>query len=256
MARLLSPEKHGDVFTTDVVCLHQVTKHYSDKAGSLPALNAVDLLVARGTFTDVVGKSGSGKTTLINMLTGIDRPTSGEVIVAGTAVHMLTEDQLAIWRGRTVGVIFQFFQLLPTLTVVENVMLAMDFCNTFPRQDREARALALLEQVGIRHQATKMTTQLSGGQQQRAAIARALTNDPPLLIAGRLIGNHDSRTAEAVVDLFANLIAAGRTVIMVTHERDVSRWATHILRLNDGQIDDVSPTHALRETDTAVEVLP
>ena len=190
-----------------------------------------------GEFVAVVGKSGSGKSTLINMITGIDTPTSGEVFVAGTAVHAMDQEQLAVWRGRNVGVVFQFFQLLPTLTVSENVVLPMDFCNTFPISERRERAISLLEKVGIAEQADKLPADLSGGQQQRAAIARALANDPPLIVADEPTGNLDSSTSEAVMQLFANLAAEGKTVLMVTHERDLSRFFTRSITLVDGFIE-------------------
>jgi putative ABC transport system ATP-binding protein len=170
------------------------------------------------------------------MITGIDTPTSGEVLVAGIAVHAMDQEQLAVWRGRSVGVVFQFFQLLPTLTVAENVILPMDFCNTFPVNERRERALHLLEKVGIAEQADKLPADLSGGQQQRAAIARALANDPPLIVADEPTGNLDSTTSDAVMMLFANLAAEGKTVLMVTHERDLSRFFTRSIMLVDGMI--------------------
>ena len=184
----------------------------------------------------MVGKSGSGKSTLINMITGIDNPTSGEVWVATTPVHRLDQEQLAAWRGKNVGVVFQFFQLLPTLTVMENIVLPMDFCNIFPPRERNARAMSLLEKVGIAEQADKLPANLSGGQQQRAAIARALANDPQILAADEPTGNLDSHTSDAVMQLFADLAAEGKTVVMVTHERDLSRFFTRTIMLSDGSI--------------------
>ncbi|MBI5351996.1 MAG: ABC transporter ATP-binding protein [Chloroflexi bacterium] len=192
--------------------------------------------VDAGEFVAVVGKSGSGKSTLINMITGIDTPSSGEVFVASTAVHGMDQEQLAVWRGRNVGIIFQFFQLLPTLTVAENIILPMDFCNTFPVKERRERALSLLEKVGIAEQADKLPSDLSGGQQQRAAIARALANDPPLIVADEPTGNLDSQTSDAVMQLFANLALEGKTVLMVTHERDLTRYFTRSIILSDGVI--------------------
>src|SRR5439155_4312673 len=167
-------------------------------AGNFTALNCVSLQVDAGEFVAVVGRSGSGKSTLINMLTGIDRPTSGDVFVGATAVHTLNEDQLARWRGRNVGVVFQFFQLLPTLTTVENIMLPMDFCNVYPPRERRRRALGLLAQVDMVEHADKLPSGLSGGQQQRVAIARALANDPPIVVADEPTGNLDSQTSESV----------------------------------------------------------
>lgn len=219
-----------------LILVRQVTKNYETPSGPFTALRDVSLDVRAGQFVAVVGKSGSGKSTLINVITGIDRPSAGEVYVAGTAVHTLNQEQLAIWRGRNVGVIFQFFQLLPTLTVAENLMLPMDFCNTYPVRERRARALDLLEWVGIAEQADKLPSALSGGQQQRAAIARALANDPPILVADEPTGNLDSHTSAAVLQLFANLAAGGKTVVMVTHERDVTRYMARAITLADGAI--------------------
>lgn len=216
--------------------LRRVSKAYDVAAGKFLALKDVDMQAQTGEFVAVVGKSGSGKSTLINMITGIDTPTSGEVFVATTPVHGLDQEQLAVWRGRNVGVVFQFFQLLPTLTIAENIVLPMDFCNTFPVNERRARALSLLEKVGIVEQADKLPSDLSGGQQQRAAIARALANDPPLVVADEPTGNLDSATSEAVMQLFANLAADGKTVLMVTHERDLTRYFTRSITLADGVI--------------------
>jgi putative ABC transport system ATP-binding protein len=216
--------------------LKKVSKAYNVAAGKFLALKEVDMSADAGEFVAVVGKSGSGKSTLINMITGIDTPTSGEVFVAGTPVHELDQEQLAVWRGRNVGVVFQFFQLLPTLTVAENVILPMDFCNTFPVNERRGRAISLLEKVGIAEQADKLPADLSGGQQQRAAIARALANDPPLIVADEPTGNLDSATSDAVMGLFANLAAEGKTVLMVTHERDLTQYFTRSIALADGVI--------------------
>ena len=216
--------------------LRKVSKAYDVAAGKFLALKEVDMQADAGEFVAVVGKSGSGKSTLINMITGIDTPTSGDVFVAGTPVHAMDQEQLAVWRGRHVGVVFQFFQLLPTLTVAENIILPMDFCNTFPVNERRERALSLLEKFGSAEQADKLPADLSGGQQQRAAIARALANDPPLIVADEPTGNLDSATSDAVMGLFANLAAEGKTVLMVTHERDLSRFFTRSITLVDGII--------------------
>ncbi len=224
------------VVENHLIELKRVSKAYDVAAGKFLALKEVDMQADAGEFVAVVGKSGSGKSTLINMITGIDTPTSGEVFVASTAVHAMDQEQLAVWRGRSVGVVFQFFQLLPTLTVAENVILPMDFCNTFPVSERRERAISLLEKVGIAEQADKLPSDLSGGQQQRAAIARALANDPPLIVADEPTGNLDSATSDAVMQLFANLAAEGKTVLMVTHERDLSRFFTRSIALADGII--------------------
>jgi putative ABC transport system ATP-binding protein len=216
--------------------LRQVVKTYQTAAGAFTALKTIDLKVAPREFIAVVGKSGSGKSTLINVITGIDRPTAGQVLVGDAAVHLLGEGDLAEWRGRTVGVIFQFFQLLPTLTVVENVMLPMDFCNTYSMGKREERAMYLLEQMEMANQAHKLPTSISGGQQQRAAIARALANDPPILVADEPTGNLDSRTAQSVFALFERLVDEGKTVLVVTHDRDLARRVTRTVVLADGEI--------------------
>jgi ABC-type lipoprotein export system ATPase subunit len=216
--------------------LHGLVKTYRSAAGDFTALKGVDLEVDCGEFVAVIGKSGSGKSTLVNMITGIDRPTAGEILVGDTAIQTLKEGKLAEWRGRNVGVIFQFFQLLPTLTAAENIMLPMDFCHMYSRRERRERALHLLEQVGVADQADKLPSTLSGGQQQRVAIARALANDPPILAADEPTGNLDSRTAEAVFGLFEALVTQGKTILMVTHDRDLARRATRTVILSDGEV--------------------
>lgn len=219
----------------EIIQLKRVSKTYDSPRGPFLALSDVDLQVERGHFVAIVGKSGSGKSTLVNVVTGIDRPTRGEVNVAGTAVHRLDQSQLARWRGRHVGVVFQFFQLLPGLTVAENVMLPMEFCGTFDGRRRE-RACALLDRVGIVEHADKLPSTLSGGEQQRAAIARALANDPAIIAADEPTGNLDSLTAEAILQLFGELAAEGKTILMVTHERDVNRFADQVVTIVDGHI--------------------
>ena len=228
--------------------LRGIKKAYRTPAGDFYALKGIDLEVRPGEFVAVVGKSGAGKSTLINMLTGIDRPTAGEIRVGGREVHRMSEDQIADWRGRNVGVVFQFFQLLPMLTCAQNVMLPMDFANRYgsPRQRRE-RALHLLEQVGIPEQADKLPAAVSGGQRQRVAIARALANDPAFLAADEPTGNLDSGTADAVLDLFARLADGGRTILMVSHDRDLARRVDRVLSIADGEIvDDVRHPSRLR----------
>jgi ABC-type lipoprotein export system ATPase subunit len=216
--------------------LQQVVKTYRSAAGDFTALKNVDLSIGTGEFVAVIGKSGSGKSTLINMITGIDRPTSGEVRVGDTAVHRLSEGKLAEWRGRNIGVIFQFFQLLPTLTVIENLMLPMDFCRMYSRRQRRERAMHLLEQVELADQARKMPSALSGGQQQRVAIARAMANDPPILVADEPTGNLDSKTAESVFRLFEGLVDQGKTILMVTHDGDLADRVTRTVIISDGEI--------------------
>ena len=220
----------------NLIELRNVSKTFEIPAGQFTALSNINLKVKPGEFLAVVGKLGSGKSTLLNMLVGIDSPSAGEVMVAGTPVHRLTQNQLAAWRGQNVGVVFQFFQLLPTLTVAENIMLPMDFCNTYPPRDRKPRALELLAQLGIAEQADKLPADLSGGQQQRAAIARALANDPPILVADEPTGNLDSKTSHEVMQFFADLAKAGKTVVMVTHERDLSHYFSWTITLADGVI--------------------
>jgi putative ABC transport system ATP-binding protein len=201
-------------------------KVYKTPAGEFPALKNIDLQICKGEFVAVVGKSGSGKTTMINMLTGIDRPTSGKVIVGGVDIQALSESKMSQWRGRNLGVVFQFFQLLPTLTLVENVTLPMDLCNAFPLHERRARALHLLELVDIVDHADKLPSEISGGQQQRAAIARAMANDPPIIAADEPTGNLDSRTANSIVALFEVLVDQGKTFLMVTHDDDLASRAS------------------------------
>jgi putative ABC transport system ATP-binding protein len=219
-----------------LIDLRDVVKVYETGAGGTTVLKNVSLQVQPGEFVSVVGPSGSGKSTLLNMITGIDRPTSGEVYVGGEAVHELSENQLARWRGRNVGVIFQFFQLLPTLTILENVMLPMDFCNVYRGRQRRDRAMHLLEQVGIAEHAHKLPSALSGGEQQRAAIARALANDPALLVGDEPTGNLDTVTANEVFTLFEGLVAAGKTMMIVTHDRSLSGRTQRTIQLLDGHL--------------------
>ncbi len=221
--------------------VRQVVKTYHSSAGDFTALKGIDLTVDRGEFVAIIGKSGCGKSTLINMITGIDRPTSGEVWVNGTAVHTLSEGAIAQWRGRELGVIFQFFQLLPTLTVMQNVMLPMDFCHTYPIPQRRERAMHLLDTVGLADVAHKLPSSVSGGQQQLAAIARALANDPPILAADEPTGNLDSATAEIIFQLFNQLVDQGKTILMVTHDPDKARRVTRVVTIVDGEILKTQP---------------
>jgi putative ABC transport system ATP-binding protein len=220
-----------------LIDLRDVVKTYETGAGGVTVLKDIDLRVNEGEFVGVVGPSGSGKSTLLNMITGIDRPTSGEVYVAGEAVHGMSENQLARWRGKNVGVIFQFFQLLPTLTIVENVMLPMDFCNVYKRRERKKKAMYLLEQVDIAEHAHKLPNALSGGEQQRAAIARALANDPPVVVGDEPTGNLDTHTASEMFTLFDNLVDQGKTLLVVTHDRELSKQMGRVIHLLDGRID-------------------
>ncbi len=213
-----------------------IVKTFKTEAGVFPALRGVNLTIDRGEFVSIMGKSGSGKSTLINMLTGIDRPSQGEIYVAGTPVHQLSESEIAKWRGANLGVVFQFFQLLPTLTLIENIRLPMDFCDIFPRSERTDRAMALLELVGLAGEAHKTPARLSGGQQQRAAIARALANDPPIIATDEPTGNLDSATASQIIELFESLVAQGKTIIMVTHDPELAQRASRKISIADGQI--------------------
>ena len=217
--------------------LQAVSKDYEMAAGRFSALKEVSLEIQKGECVAVVGKSGSGKSTLLNMIAGIDRATSGEVRVAGTRLNDLSESKLAAWRGRNVGIVFQFFQLLPTLTIAENIVLPMDFCATYPVRERRPRARDILDRVGIADQADKLPSTLSGGQQQRAAIARALANNPALLLADEPTGNLDSHTADSILELFTGLAAAGTTVVIVTHEREIAAVVDRMIVLSDGRVE-------------------
>jgi len=219
-----------------MIDLRDVHKYYKTAIGDYHALNSIDLQIEAGEFVSIIGKSGSGKSTLLNMITGIDRPTSGEVFVNNTAVHGLNENRMARWRGLNLGVVFQFFQLLPTISVIENIMLPMDFCRTYPMREREKRALELLEMVELADHAYKLPTALSGGQQQRVAIARALANDPPVVIADEPTGNLDSKTAEAVFALFNELVIKGKTIIIVTHDSALAKRTHRTALIADGEI--------------------
>lgn len=219
-----------------MITLNQVSKTYETPAGKFAALRHIDLEIQPGQFVGVVGKSGSGKSTLLNMLAGIDRPTSGSVAVAGTTIHGLSENKLAVWRGRNVGFVFQFFQLLPTLTAAENVMLPMDFSGVVPFRERRKRAITLLERVAVDGHADKLPATLSGGEQQRVAIARALANEPPLVLADEPTGNLDSVTAAAILKLFRDMANQGTTVVIATHEADIARVIDRRIEISDGAI--------------------
>ncbi len=221
-----------------LIDLRAVTKDYVTDAGPFRALDGVDLQVDAGEFIAVVGRSGCGKSTLMNMITGIDRATGGTVTVAGQDLANLSEGKTAVWRGRTIGVIFQFFQLLPTLTVVENVMLPMDFGGLWTPRERHDRAMDLLDRVGMADQARKLPSSTSGGQQQRVAVARALANDPPLIVADEPTGNLDSTTADIVFALFEQLVDQGRTIVTVTHDAELARRTRRTVHMADGRILD------------------
>jgi putative ABC transport system ATP-binding protein len=223
-----------------LIQLRQVCKVYETAAGDFPALKGITEDIYLGEFLGVIGKSGAGKSTLMNMITGVDHLTSGEVIIHRehnpVSIHTLTEDQLALWRGRSVGVVYQSFQLLPMLTLVENIMLPMDFCGLYNRSESRARALELLQMVELEEHAFKLPNYISGGQQQRVAIARALANDPPIIVADEPTGSLDSMTADHVFEVFERLISAGKTIIMVTHDNSLApRFSRHLV-IQDGEI--------------------
>jgi putative ABC transport system ATP-binding protein len=218
-----------------LVSLENVEKIFPTKAGPFSALRGVDLQIRSGEFVAIVGPSGSGKSTLINMITGIDRPTTGEVYVAGERLTRLSENKVAKWRGRNVGVVFQFFQLLPTLTILENVMMPMNYCGTYKGQRRE-RAMEMLELVEVPETAGNYPSQISGGQQQRAAIARALVNDPSLIVGDEPTGNLDAVSAGLVFELFEELVGQGKTIVMVTHDRELASRIPRVEEVRDGRV--------------------
>ena len=219
-----------------MITLEGVSKVFQLKERSFTALNNIQLSIDKGEYIAVVGKSGSGKSTLLNMITGIDHPTSGKISLNGTEIGNLNESQLAIWRGKNIGIVFQFFQLIPTLSILENLLLAMEFVNVIPKHERVQRAKDLLADVGISEQANKMPASLSGGEQQRAAIARALANNPAIIVADEPTGNLDSKTAEAINTIFSSLAKSGKTVIVVTHEKDIALKYDRTFILSDGEI--------------------
>jgi len=234
--QLKIPDQPIDPSAPPMIALTQLYKSYHTSAGPIPALRDVNLQVQPGEFVAVVGKSGAGKSTLVNMITGIDRPDRGQIHINGAAIHEMDEDQRAGWRGRNMGVVFQFFQLLPSINLVKNVVIPMEFCHLYSASDRKRRALHLLEQVGIGDHAHKKPSHISGGQQQRAAIARALANDPPILIADEPTGNLDSKTAAEVLDLFTELASQGKTLLIVTHDRAIAKKADRIIEIVDGEV--------------------
>lgn len=219
-----------------IVEIRDVVKSFPVGSSMITILKGVSFDVKSGEFVSIVGPSGNGKSTLLNMITGIDRPTSGEIIVTGKPVHTMSEDALAGWRGENVGIIFQFFQMLPALNLVQNVILPMDLANRFPAHERYGRAMSLLERVGLADQALKLPSQVSGGQQQRAAIARALANDPQLLVADEPTGNLDSHTSQDVFDLFMDVVGGGKTMLMVTHDKELAARVPRVVEILDGRI--------------------
>jgi putative ABC transport system ATP-binding protein len=219
-----------------IVQVKDVVKSFPVGDGEVTILKGISFEVKTGEFLSIVGPSGNGKSTLLNMITGIDRPSDGEVMVTGRAVHKMSENELAAWRGEHVGIIFQFFQMLPALSLQKNVILPMDFAGKYTPKERRERAMHLLEIVGLADQADKLPSMVSGGQQQRAAIARALANDPPLLVADEPTGNLDTRTAGDVFDLFTDLVNQGKTMLMVTHDKELARRVPRVVEIIDGKI--------------------
>ncbi len=222
-----------------------MVKTYSNAAGEFAALKGINLQMNYGQFISIVGKSGSGKSTLLNMITGIDHPTSGQILVGGEDIYKLSESKRALWRGRSIGIVFQFFQLLPTLTLLENTMLPMDYCNIYPSAERPGRAMELLKMVGLEDQAYKLPAAVSSGQQQSAAIARALATDPPIILADEPTGNLDSRSAERILTLFSQLSDQGKSILIVTHDTSFTRRTDQTVILSDGEIIDEALAQAL-----------
>jgi putative ABC transport system ATP-binding protein len=216
----------------------KIFKVFKSPAGEFTVLKDINACFYPGEFVSVVGRSGSGKSTLVNMLTGIDHPTSGKVRIMDTYPHALSESRMAVWRGHNLGIVFQFFQLLPTMSLLENTLLPMDFCNRYALGEREERAMQLLRMVGLEKFAHELPGAISGGQQQSAAIARALANDPPIIVADEPTGNLDSSAAENVMSIFDSLVQAGKTVLMVTHDRSLAERAHRTLVLSDGELVD------------------
>ncbi|MCK6624706.1 MAG: ABC transporter ATP-binding protein [Anaerolineae bacterium] len=219
-----------------IIEVKDVFKNFKVGDGEVTILKGISFDVKPGEFVSIVGPSGNGKSTLLNMITGIDRPSAGEVIVTGREVHKMSENKLASWRGEHVGIIFQFFQMLPALSLLQNVILPMDFANKYSPKERRERAMHLLETVGLADQAEKLPSMVSGGQQQRAAIARALANDPPLLVGDEPTGNLDTRTATDVFELFSKLVEQGKTMIMVTHDKELAKRVPRVVEITNGKI--------------------
>lgn len=221
-----------------MIQLNKINKMYDGLAGKVHALKDVTLQIGKGESTVIIGKSGSGKSTLLNILSGIDRPQSGELTINGENLLVLNENQLAKWRGKNVGVVFQFYQLLPTLSAMDNIVFAMDMVNSIPKKDRKQRALSLLAEVELAEKAHKFPNELSGGEVQRVAIARALANDPPIIIADEPTGNLDSKTGEQIYAVFQRLKDKGKNLIIVTHEDISKRKFDHVITIQDGVLNN------------------
>jgi putative ABC transport system ATP-binding protein len=233
-------DEEGEASSGTILRAEKLAKDYQTPAGVVHALVDVDLEVDSGEFLGIVGKSGAGKSTLVNLLSGIDYPTSGNIFVARQNLNRMKQSELDRFRGQNIGVVFQFFQLLPSLNLVENITLAMDFCQSYPLKDQEARALELLDRVGIVEHAYKIPSKISGGQQQRVAIARALANNPRLLIADEPTGNLDSHTTHGILQLFASLVDEGKSVVLVSHDKTISHWTTRVIQIKEGTVQSSS----------------
>ncbi|MHB8135668.1 MAG: ABC transporter ATP-binding protein [Anaerolineaceae bacterium] len=232
---------------TQIMVLRHVNKTYHTSVGEFPALKNINITIESGKLVSVLGKSGSGKSTLINLMAGIDHPSSGEVIINGSDIHKMSEGKIAVWRGKNLGIVFQFFQLLPTLSVLDNTMLPMDFCGTYRKTEREEIARNLLRTLEIEDLSESFPNSISAGHQQCAAIARALANDPPIILADEPTGNLDSKTGEMVINIFKKLVSSGKTIIMVTHDRKLANQAQRILLLRDGILINEGLTNAFLE---------
>ena len=234
MKRANAPSQPAEV----AIQLHKVVKTYKNAAGEFTVLKGVDLTLRKGEFVAIVGKSGSGKSTLLNMITGIDHPSSGQVVIGGTDIYKMSESKRSLWRGKNLGVVFQFFQLLPMLSLLENVMLPMDYVGLYDFDQRPKRAMELLKLVGLEGQANKLPVAVSTGQQQSAAIARALATDPPFLCADEPTGNLDSRSADTIIELFDDSVKNGKTIAMVTHDPSLTERTSRTIVISDGELID------------------
>ena len=236
----MSTENHSKIPNPNgngrIVDINDIVKTFPVGDSEVTVLKGLSIVIQKGEFISIVGPSGNGKSTLLNMITGIDRPTEGEVIVTGREIHNMTENQLAAWRGEYVGIVFQFFQMLPALSLLQNIILPMDFAKKYSQRERRERAMALLDSGGLADQANKLPSMVSGGQQQRAAVARALANDPSLLVADEPTGNLDTRSANDIFDLFIDLVDQGKTMIMVTHNKELARRVPRVVEIIDGKI--------------------
>ena len=243
---MIIPENPGPVGRAEaMIQLQKVVKTFKNAAGEFTVLKGVDLTLRQGEFVAIVGKSGSGKSTLLNMVTGIDHPTAGQVIIGGTNIYQMTESQRSLWRGKNLGIVFQFFQLMPMLTLLENVMLPMDYVDMYDFDERPKRAMDLLAMVGLEKQANKLPVAVSTGQQQSAAIARALATDPPVIAADEPTGNLDSRSADAIIGLFDHLVKSGKTIAMVTHDPSLTERTSRTIIISDGELIDETVARCL-----------